>query len=156
MVSLLNIFYNIVACLKHFLRVFLPGRIRPVSHKHMVRSVLPHISISTMTFGVCQAKIRITLPWSLRSHYLALCLPRWPKCLMFSSRSVAFSLLWMVCVHNHCLMSKIEGKPCKLWMPSCQRQAIGKTVCRHLFCTLETSCYLAWGWRGGDGCFILN
>ncbi len=71
------------------------------------------------------------------------------KCLMFLSRCVAFSLPWMGCVHNHCLMSKIEGEPCKLWMPPCQRHGTAKTmwVCRHLFCTLETSCSLARGLR---------
>lgn len=71
--------------------------------------------------------------------------PQMAECLMFLSRCVAFSLPSMGCVHSHCLMSKIEGKPCKLWMPRCQRHNTGKTVCRHVFYTLETSCSLAWG-----------
>jgi len=54
----------------------------PVSYKRTVRSVLTHISPSFHDLfffggGVCQARIRITLPWSLRSDYLALSLPRW-------------------------------------------------------------------------------
>ena len=55
--------------------------------------------------------------------------PQMAECLMFPSRCVAFSLPWMGCVHNHCLMSKIEGKPCKLWMPPCQRHGTAKTMC---------------------------
>lgn len=55
--------------------------------------------------------------------------PQMAWCLMFLSRRVAFSQSWMGCVHSHCLMSKIEGKPCKLWMPPCQRHGIAKTMC---------------------------
>lgn len=51
------------------------------------------------------------------------------SCLMFLSRCVAFFQPWMGCVHSHCLRSKIEGKPCKLWMPPHQRHNTAKTIC---------------------------
>lgn len=54
-------------------------RFLPVSSKHMVRLVLTHISLSSTIFKVWQARIRITVPWSLRSDYLAIFLPRWPN-----------------------------------------------------------------------------
>lgn len=70
--------------------------------------------------------------------------PQMAKCLMFLSRCVAFCLPSMGCVHNHCLMSKIEGKPCKLWMPPLPKTRHCKdNVCRHLCPTLETSSSLA-------------
>ena len=74
--------------------------------------------------------------------------PQMAECLMFLSRCVAFFLPRTGCAHNHCLMSKIEGMPCKLWMPPCQRHGTEKTACRHVCCTLETSCSLACGLRG--------
>lgn len=69
--------------------------------------------------------------------------PQMAEWLMFLSRCVASSLSRMGCVHNHCLRSKIEGKPCKMWMPLAKTWHCKDNVSTHLFFTLETSGFLS-------------
>lgn len=122
-------------------------RMWPMSQKHTVEINTSHIYFpsSTIFVGVWEEGKKNGASIITKETLFDTLPPQMAECLMFLSRCVAFSLPSMGCVHSHCLMSKIEGKPCKLWMPRCQRHNTGKTVCRHVFYTLETSCSLARG-----------